>query len=65
MKTRRQMIIAILSDSLVDLLYYDRKEDIDVPRGSIEEAIEAGEITVNEMIAIWSAELIDGLGNGD
>ena len=60
-KTRRERIIAILSDSIIDLLYYDRKEDEDLPRGGIEEAIKAGEITVDEMIKIWSAELRDGL----
>jgi hypothetical protein len=62
-KTRRERIIDILSDSIIDLLYYDRKEDEDLPKGGIEEAIKAGEITVEEMIAIWSAELIDGLGD--
>ncbi len=60
-RTRRERIINILSDSIINLLYYDRKEDEGLPCGGIEEAIKAGEITVEEMIQIWSAELIDGL----
>jgi hypothetical protein len=60
-KTRRQRIIDILTDSISDLLYYKRKEDEDLPRGGIEEAIKAGEITVDEMIKIWSVELTNGL----
>ncbi len=64
-KTRRERIINILTDSISTMLYYDRKEDEDLPRGGIEEAIKAGEITVDEMIKIWSAELIDGLGDTD
>lgn len=61
LKTRADIIKAHLSDSISDLLYYDRKEDDDLPKGGIEEAIKAGEITVDEMIKIWSAELIAGL----
>ncbi len=64
-KTRRERIINVLTDSISTMLYYDRKEDEDLPRGGIEEAIKAGEITVDEIIKIWSAELIDGLGDTD
>lgn len=64
-KTRRERIIDILSDSISMLLYYDRKEDEDLPEGGIEEAIEAGEITVEEMIIFWSDELREGLKNED
>ena len=49
-KTRRQRIQAAVSDMVGDFLYYDRKEDEDLPRGSIEEAVAAGEITKQEII---------------
>jgi len=62
-KTRRERIINILTDSISMLLYYDRKEDMDLPEGGIEEAIRAGEITVEEMIIIWSDELREGIEN--
>ena len=61
MKTRRQHIIDRLTDGITDLLYYDRKEDMDLPRGAIEEAVRKREITVEEIITIWSAELTDRL----
>ena len=59
--TRREYIIATLTDSIIDLLYYDRKEDESFPKGGIESAITAGEITVDEMIEVWSGALRDGL----
>lgn len=60
-KTRRQHIIDQLTDGIADLLYYDRKEDEDLPHGAIEAAVQAGEITVQEIVTIWSDELRDGL----
>jgi len=59
--SRRERIINILRDSISDLLYYDRKEDEDLPRGGIEEAVRNGEITVENMITIWGNELRKGL----
>ena len=56
-KTRRQRIIDNITDGMADLFYYDRKEDEDLPRGAIEEAVHLGEITAEEMIKIWSDEL--------
>ena len=61
--TRRERISNILTDSITDLLYHDRKEDEDLPRGAIGEAVRAGEITVEEMITIWSDELREGIEN--
>lgn len=61
MKTQREHIIDRLTDSIADLLYYDRKEDMDLPMGEFEAAVVAGEITVKEIITIWSDELRKGL----
>lgn len=52
-KTRREYILGLIDDELADLLYYDRKEDEDLPRGSIEEAINDGEITVDEIMHVF------------
>jgi hypothetical protein len=49
-KTRREHILMVVEDLVSDFLYYDRKEDEDLPRGAIEEAIQAKEITVNEIV---------------
>lgn len=57
-KTRRERILdAIIPDLVSDFLYYDRKEDEDLPRGSIEEAIAAGELTWDEIAARFKKEL--------
>ena len=50
-------ILAVASDIPTMLLYYDRKEDSDVPVGAIEEAIAAGEVTVDEILAPLKAAL--------
>ena len=50
-----------LSDLISNFLYYDRKEDEELPMGEIEAAIKAGEITVAEMVAILKEELEKGL----
>jgi hypothetical protein len=49
-KSRRQKILDRVSDAATNLVYYDRKEDETLGVGGIEEAIAAGEITVQEMI---------------
>lgn len=59
--TRKELIIANVKDLVSSLLYYDRKEDVDLPRGAIQEAIENGEITINEIQAVFQEELEDSL----
>ena len=49
-KTRKQRILNKIEDLVTDFVYYDRKEDSNLPVGSIEEAVDAGEITVAEMV---------------
>jgi len=59
--TRKENIKATISDLVTDFLYYDRKEDEDLPRGEIEKAVEAGEISLAEMVDIFHNELTEGL----
>lgn len=66
-KTRRQHVLDRVSDLVVNLLYYDRKEDEDLPVGAIEAALEAGEITVAEIIGHFAIEFftaIEGIEDG-
>ncbi len=49
--TRRETILDTVDDLVSDFLYYDRKEDEDLPRGEIEAAIEAGEVTIDDLVA--------------
>ena len=61
-KTRAEHIRGTISDLVSCFLYYDRKEDEDLPRGAIEEAIANGEITVDGILREFKQELIKGLG---
>ena len=46
-----------IDDLVAQLLYYDRKEDEELPRGKIQEMIEAGETSVDEIVAAFRLEL--------
>lgn len=59
---RRSDIITAVENLVADFVYYDRKEDEDLPRGSIQGAIDAGEISVDEIVARFAASLREGLG---
>ena len=50
-----------VDDLVGDFLYYDRKEDDDLPMGAIEGAIGDGEITIREIAAAFEATLRKGL----
>lgn len=62
MSDRREHILGKVSDLVACFLYYDRKDDEDLPRGEIEAAIEAGEITADEIVEAFGEELDKGLG---
>ena len=49
--------MATVSDLVGGFMYYDRKEDEDLPRGAIEAAIAAGEITTDEIVAEFRRHL--------
>jgi len=53
-ETRRERIMATVTDCVTDLLFYDRKEDEELGVGQIEEAVQAGEITKKEIVAEFS-----------
>jgi hypothetical protein len=57
MTTRREHIEATIDDLVSSFLYYDRKEDEDLPRFAIEAALEGGEISVDEIIARFGTRL--------
>ena len=61
--TRRQTILSTVTDLVSDFLYYDRKDDEELPRGSIREAVEAGEITEAEIVAHFAKTLSEKIGS--
>ena len=59
--TRKELILMTVEDLIGNLLYYGRKEDETLPRGEIEEAIEKGEITIDEIVGQFAYCLKVGL----
>jgi hypothetical protein len=56
------LILNYISDMCTDFLYYDRKEDEDLPLGEIEKAVKSGDITVEEMVEAFRKELLKSFG---
>lgn len=54
---RREKLEATCSDIASKLLYYDRKEDEELPVGTIEEMILNGETTLEEILEWVNAPL--------
>ena len=49
----RTLILGHFEDAAVtDFMYYDRKEDEELPRGSIEKALEDGVVTVDDLVEV-------------
>lgn len=60
-KYRKVQILGTIDDLVAAFLWYDRKEDEDLPRGVIEETVKNGEITVPEMVSRFRLALIGRL----
>lgn len=59
--SRKQIILGTISDLCQDFFYYDRKEDEELGEGEIEAAVEAGEITVEEITNEFKTLIVRGL----
>ncbi len=46
-----------LLDMVADLLFYDRKEDDLLPIGAIEEMVDFGKVSVEDMVYLFETEL--------
>lgn len=53
----KELILDTASDLMADFLYYDRKEDDVLPHGAIELAIISGEISIDEILAVFRKAL--------
>lgn len=56
--SRRTNILLTVQDLVTDFTYYDRKEDSTLRPGQIEEAVMAGEITCDEIVAEFRLHLL-------
>lgn len=57
----RQTICSTVADLVMDFLHYDRKEDEELPRGAIEDAVATGVVTRDEIVK-WFREGLEGRG---
>jgi len=53
----KQLILGTVDDLVSNFLYYDRKEDEELPRGAIQEAVESGIITAERIVRQFSNTL--------
>lgn len=44
------VILGVIGNLVADFMYYDRKEDDDLPRGAIEKALATGVLTIDEIV---------------
>lgn len=58
---RKALILDTVDDLVTGLLDYDRKEGGELPRGSIEAAIAAGEITAQDIVDRFAEALRQGI----
>lgn len=59
-KTNEEMaeiLLSTIQDKVSDLLYYDRKEDEDLPVGAIEKLIATNEISVSDLVEEFESHL--------
>jgi hypothetical protein len=57
----RQNILTTVSDLVANFMYYDRKEDEDLPLGAIEKAVKNGLITEDDIVQQFRDKLKAGL----
>jgi len=57
----RENIFNTISDLVLDLMYYDRKEDETLPRGDIEKAVHNKYISIDEMVSEFRENLVKAL----
>jgi len=57
--SKRVLILGVVEDLVTNFLYYDRKEDEDLPTGIIEQSLENGEITIEEIVKAFEDKIRD------
>ena len=53
----KELVISAFVYSISGFIYYDRKEDNELPRGAVQEAIKNGDITIEELQLILAKEI--------
>jgi len=55
--TKKEIILGTVYDLVSKFMYYDRKECEELPVGAIQDAVKAGEVSVDEIVECFRAEL--------
>lgn len=56
-RTKLDTLSAIIADMVSNLMYYNRKEDEDFPVGQLENMIEDGQVSIDEIVDCFRANL--------
>lgn len=56
--SRKELVLSAASDAAKKFMYYDRKEDEELPRGEIEAALGNGEVTIDEIVKTFRKGLL-------
>lgn len=59
--SKKQLILNVVDTLVSSFLYYDRKEDEDLPRGEIEKCISNGDISIDEIVSFFRDRLMKGV----
>ena len=59
----KNLILITVDDLVADFLYYDRKEDEELPQEAIYKAIKGGDITEDEIVERFRQSLYVGLSS--
>lgn len=62
--TKKELILGYIDDLVADFLYYDRKNDEDIPPGCIERTIINSDITIDDIANRFREKLVDGVSCG-
>ena len=57
----KDAILATVGDLVSDFVYYDRKNDEELPAGSIKQAVKNGDVSVDEIVEFFKSKLIKAL----
>lgn len=54
---KQVLVLNTIRDSVRDLMFYDRKDDEELPKGMIEDMVKRGEITLDDMAQVFKEEM--------
>jgi hypothetical protein len=57
----RDLILMTIDDMVANFIFYDRKEDEELPRDALERAVRDGVVTVDEIVDRFKTKLVAGL----